>query len=93
MLWFFKFNRPRDLNFNTKKRQGTLFNFDVKKSRIESVCDATYEGKSLNNRKFYTRNNFFTRVLTEIVCVLFFDTVPLLRSTLGPPAHKLADAL
>jgi len=52
-----------------------------------------YEGKSLNNRKFYTRNNFFTEVLTEIVCVLFFDIVPLLRNTLGPPAHKLVDAL
>ena len=52
-----------------------------------------YEGKSLNNRKFYTRNNYFTRVLTEIVCVLFFDIVPLLCNTLGPPVHKLADAL
>jgi len=52
-----------------------------------------YEGKSLNNRKFYIRNNFFTRVLTEIVCVLFFDIVPLLRNTLGPSVHKLADAL
>ena len=38
---------------------------------------------SLNNMKFYTRNNFFTRVRTEIVCVLFFDIVPLLRNTLG----------
>jgi len=52
-----------------------------------------YEGKSLNNRKFYTRNAFFTRVLTEFVCVLFFDIVLLLRNTLGPPVHKLADAL
>jgi len=52
-----------------------------------------YEGKSLNNRKFYTRNNFFTRVRTEIVCVLFFDIAPLPRNTLGPPVHKLADAL
>ena len=52
-----------------------------------------YEGKSLNNRKFYTRKNFFTRVLTESVYVLFFDIVPLLRNTLGPPVHKLADAL
>ena len=52
-----------------------------------------YEGKSLNNRKYYTRNNFFSRALTEIVCVLFFDIVPLLRNTLGPPVHKLADAL
>jgi len=52
-----------------------------------------YEGKSLNNRKFYTRNNFVTRVLTETVCVLFFDIVPLLRNTLGSPVHKLEDAL
>ena len=52
-----------------------------------------YEGKSLNNRKFYTRNNFFTRVLTGIVCVLFFDIFPLFPNTLGPPVHKLADAL
>jgi len=52
-----------------------------------------YEGKSLNNRKFYTPNNFFTRVLTDIVCVLFFDIVPLLRNTLRLPLHKLADAL
>jgi len=59
----------------------------------DSVLLRMYEGKSLNNRKFYTRNNFFTRVLTEIVCVLFFDIVPLLRNTLGPPVHKLADAL
>jgi len=43
--------------------------------------------------KFYTPNNVFTRVLTEIVYVLFFDIVPLLRNTLGPPVHKLADAL
>jgi len=50
-----------------------------------------YKGKSLNNRNFII--TFFTRVLTEIVCVLFFDTVPLLRNTLGPPVHKLADAL
>ena len=31
----------RDLNFNTNKKQGTLFNFGVKKSPIEGVCDAT----------------------------------------------------
>ena len=49
-----------------------------------------YEAKSLNNRKFYTRNNFFTRVLTEIVCILFFDIVPLLRNTLGPPVHNVS---
>ena len=52
-----------------------------------------YEAKSSNNRKFYARNNFFTKVLTEIVCVLFFDIVPLLCNTLGPPVHKLVDAL
>ena len=50
-----------------------------------------YKGKSLNNRNFIII--FFTRVLTEIVCVLFFDIVTLLRNTLGPPVHKLADAL
>ena len=50
-----------------------------------------YEVKSLNNRNFII--TFFTRVLTEVVYVLFFDTVPLLRNTLGPRAHKLADAL
>jgi len=59
----------------------------------DATYSVYYEGKSLNNRKFYTRNNFFTRVLTEIVCVLFLDIVPLLRNTLGPPVHKLADAL
>ena len=61
-------------------------------TKTRCTC-VTYEGKSLNNRKFYIRKNFFTRVFTEIVCVLFFDTVPLLRNTLGPPVHKLADAL
>jgi len=28
-------------NVNMTKRQGILFNFGVKKSRIEGVCDAT----------------------------------------------------
>ena len=50
-----------------------------------------YEGKSLKEEEFY--NNVFTRVLTKIVCVLFFDIVPLLRNTLGPPVYKLAEAL
>jgi hypothetical protein len=50
-----------------------------------------YEGKSLNNRNFII--TFFTGVLKEIVCVLFFDIVPLFRNTLGPPVHQLADAL
>jgi len=52
-----------------------------------------YGVKSLNNRKFYNNFNVFTRVLTEIVCILFFDIVHLLRNTLGPPVHKLADAV
>jgi len=38
---FFKFNRPTDLNFNMNKKQWPVFNFDVRKSRIEGVCDAT----------------------------------------------------
>jgi len=59
----------------------------------QQVAVRYYEGKSLNNKKFYTCNNFLTRVLTEIVCALFFDIVPLLHNTLGPPVHKLADAL
>ena len=43
---FLKFNRPTDLNFNMNKRQKTLFNFGVKKSRIEGVCDATNNDSS-----------------------------------------------
>jgi len=50
-----------------------------------------YEGKSLNNMNFIVL--FFTRVLIEIACVLFLAIVPLLRNTLGPPVHKLVDAL
>ena len=46
---FFKFNRPTDLNFNMNKRQGTLFNFGVKKSRIEGVCDATNKDSSTSS--------------------------------------------
>ena len=46
-VFSFKFNRPIDLNFNMNKRQGTFFNFSVKKSRIEGVCDAT------NNDSFF----------------------------------------
>ena len=42
----FKLNKPTDLNFNMNKRQGTLFNFSVKKSRIEEVCDATINDSS-----------------------------------------------
>jgi len=62
-------------------------------SFVNTPNNLWYEGKSLNDRKFYTRNNFFMRVLTGIVCVLFFDIVPLLRNTLGPPVHTLADAI
>jgi len=29
---------PTDLNLNMNKRQGTLFNFGVKISRIEGLC-------------------------------------------------------
>jgi hypothetical protein len=36
--WFFKYNGATDLNFNMNKRQGTLFNFGVKKCRIEGAC-------------------------------------------------------
>jgi len=38
-----------DLNFNMNKRQETLFNFGVKKSRIEGVCDATNNGSSTSS--------------------------------------------
>ena len=31
------------------KRQGTLFNFGVKKSRIEGVCDATNNDSSTSS--------------------------------------------
>jgi len=31
------------------KRQGTLFNFGVKKSRIESVCDGTNNDSSTSH--------------------------------------------
>jgi len=46
---FLKFNRSTDLNFNMNKRQGTLFNFSVKKSRIEAVCDATNNDSSTSS--------------------------------------------
>ena len=46
---FLKFNRPTDLNFNTNKRQGTLFNFGVKKSRIEGFFDATNNDSSTSS--------------------------------------------
>jgi hypothetical protein len=52
---------------------------------------AMYECDSLNNRNFII--TFFRRALIEIVCLLFFHIVPLLRNTLGPPVHTLADAL
>jgi len=46
---FFIFNRPTDLNFNMNKKRGTLFNFGVKKSRIEGVCDATNNDSSTSS--------------------------------------------
>jgi len=46
---FFKFNRPKGLNFNMNKRQGTSFNFGVKKSRIEGVCDAANSDSSTSS--------------------------------------------
>jgi len=45
---FFKFNRPTDLNFNTNNRQMTLFNFSVKKSRIEGVCNTTNNDSTIH---------------------------------------------
>jgi len=45
--------------------------------------------KSLNNRNFIIT---FYKSTYRNFCVLFFDIVPLLRNTLGPPVHKLADA-
>ena len=52
-----------------------------------------YEGKSLNNRTFII--TFLQQYLQKLF-VSYFSTyyvVPLLRNTLGPPVHKLADAL
>ena len=46
---FFKFNRTTDLNSNMSKRQRTSFNFGVKKSRIEGVCDATNNDSSTSS--------------------------------------------
>ena len=45
----FKLNKPTDLNFNMNKRQGTLLNFGIKKSRIEGVCDATNNDSSTSS--------------------------------------------
>ena len=42
-------NRHTDLNFNMNQRQGTLFNFGVKKYRIEGVCDATNNDSSTSS--------------------------------------------
>ena len=42
-------NRPKDLNFNMNKKQGTSFNFGVKKSRIEGVCDVTNNDSSTSS--------------------------------------------
>jgi len=46
---FFKFNRSTDLNFNMNKRQGTLFNFGVKKSRMKVLSDATNNDSSTSS--------------------------------------------
>ena len=40
---------PTDLNFNMNKIQGTLFDFGVKKSRIEGVCDTTNSDSSTSS--------------------------------------------
>ena len=53
----------------------------------------TYEGESLNNRKFILVITFLQEYLQKLFASYFFDIVLLLRSTLGPPVHKLADAL
>ena len=50
-----------------------------------------YEVKSLNNRNFII--TFLQEYLQKFIRVLFFDTVPPLRNTLGPAVHKLAGAL
>jgi len=55
------------------------------------ATDAIYEGKSLNNRNFII--TFLQEYLQKLFVSLFFDVVPLLRNTLGPPIHKLAEAL
>jgi len=47
--WFFKCNKPTNLNFNMNKRQDSLRNFGVKKSRIEGVCDATNNDSSTSS--------------------------------------------
>ena len=46
---FLKLNKPTGLNFNMNKGQGTLFNFGVKKSRIEGVCDTTNSDSSTSS--------------------------------------------
>jgi len=46
---FLKFNRLTDLNFNVNKRKKILFNFGVKKSRIEGVRDATNNDSSTSS--------------------------------------------
>jgi hypothetical protein len=38
-----------DLNFKMNSRQWTLLNFDVKESRIESVCDVTNSNSSTSS--------------------------------------------
>jgi hypothetical protein len=46
---FFRSNRPTDLNFNINRKQGTSFKFDVKKFRIEGVCDAINSDSSTSS--------------------------------------------
>jgi hypothetical protein len=46
---FFKSNRLSDLSFSMNKRQGTLFNFGIKKSRIEGFCDARNSDSSTSS--------------------------------------------
>ena len=62
----------------TALKQPTTFTFAPCISDIKTLYYPTdariYEDKSLNNRNFII--TFFTRVLTEVFCVLFSDTVP-----------------
>jgi hypothetical protein len=50
-----------------------------------------YEGKSLNNRNFII--TFLQEYLQKLFVSYFSTQSPPLRNTLGPPVHKLADAL
>ena len=50
-----------------------------------------YECKSLNNRNFII--TFLQEYLQKLFVSYFSTQSPPLRNTLGPPVHKLADAL